>query len=57
MMNETKKLSSSRVAESKTTWTIASSDPMVILHDGCVVRMSQALAWDERYVLSPSQIG
>ena len=57
MMNETKKLSSSRVAESKTTWTIASSDPMVILRDGSVVRMSQALAWDERYVLSPSQIG
>ena len=32
----------------------SSNDPRVILRDGLVVRMSQALAWGEPYVLAPA---
>ena len=54
-MFNTNKLTES--TNSKTTWSIANSDPMVILRSGEYVRMSQAKAWGECYVLAPVQLG
>ena len=54
-MFNTNKLTES--TNNKTTWSIANSDPMVILRSGEYVRMSQAEAWGECYVLAPVQLG